>query len=214
MKVVFERNIAEGYCRSGLSCGVPSCFILTKNLGRDTASNPSLGLATRLATSSHNRKGQRRSGRPTKQADDRSRSFLLLEDPDYVRGPSAEFFGRTRVVALHGLGSSIPRRSSIPRDGCWRKCACVCIGEDAARAASSPHAQMGNGRGRWSRVRLLSVSAQYRRGVQAKPLALFVCRAVRGGRAVTTRSSRVWQSAAGWALAPAPPAPRAGRAEL
>ena len=154
MKVVFERNIAEGYCRSGLSCGVPSCFILTKNLGRDTASrNPSLGLATRLATSSHNRKGQRRSGRPTKQADDRSRSFLLLEDPDYVRGPSAEFFGRTRVVALHGLGSSIPRRSSIPRDGCWRKCACVCIGEDAARAASSPHAQMGNGRGRWSRVR-------------------------------------------------------------
>ena len=25
-----------------------------------------------------------------------------------MRGPSAEFFGRTRVVALHGLGSSIP----------------------------------------------------------------------------------------------------------
>ena len=61
-------------------------------------------------------------------------------------------------------------------------------------------------------VALLSVSAQYRRGVQAKPLALFVCRAVRGGRAVTTRSSRVWQSAAGWALAPAPPRPgRGGR---
>ena len=49
-----------------------------------------------------------------------------------MRGPSADFFRRTRVVALHGLGSSIPGRLLTQ----VRVCINMYMGEEAARAAS------------------------------------------------------------------------------